>query len=130
MTVLMKNVLFLRNRVYRVTGVMLLILFAISLFLQRYDACFSILLGYASSAMVFHQLMLSQVQVLRQKNRMVFFRYFLLRLLSYFLPFSLFFFWNRYLHFPLLLICLFSNQIIYVILMFKRSLRQVKKQNG
>jgi len=130
MASLMKNVLFLRNRVYRLTGLLLGLIFFISLIRQRHDLCFSILLGYGSSALVFHQLILSQVQILKQKNRMVFFRYFLLRILSYLIPFSLFFLFNKHLHFPLLLVCLFSNQIIYVILMFTRSFKQVKKQNG
>jgi hypothetical protein len=85
-------------------------------------------LGMAFSFIIFNQLMASQSAILAQRKRQIYFIHYLFRLLIYAVPISLFFFFQSYLNFIVLLLFLFSFQLLYVILELSKNFLRYKKR--
>ena len=85
-------------------------------------------LGMSFSFIIFNQLMESQSVVLKQRKRQVYFIKYVFRLVIYAIPISVFFFFKSYLNFIILLLFLFSFQLLYVILELSKNFSRYKKR--
>lgn len=110
-------------------GLMVLGVFVVvSSFLGRPEWSLSATLGMSFSFIIFNQLMGSQSAILQQKKRQVYFINYIFRLVIYAVPISVFFFFQSYLNFIVLLLFLFSFQLLYVILEFSKNFSRYKKR--
>ncbi|MEK9658026.1 MAG: hypothetical protein VW378_06630 [bacterium] len=121
----MKNIDFLKHRVLQVMGTLTFFSVIVFSIFRQWPIVLSLILGFVFSALILSQLMQAQVVVLRQSNRSLYFKYFLLRLFYYIVPCSLGFYYYSLFNFPVLLLMLFANQGCYIIFMLIRSLKKI-----
>lgn len=129
MTKLPRNIRFYRQKITLLLAKMVGVLY-IPLFLLNITYANSLFLGVMFSYFIFTQFAMSQVMILRSKNKMQFFLLYAARLFLYSCPIVISFLLKHYFNFVVVLISLFSFQVTYVIFEFLRSLRKVRKTNS
>lgn len=124
----MKNIQLIKNKVLMISGILAFLSLLLFLFLSKFTYVSSILLGYIFGAFIFIQLVDSQVSVIQNQNKSLFFKSFLFRMILYVIPVVINLYYFRYFNFIVLLISLLLNQWVYVILMTFRSFKKIKSK--
>lgn len=123
-----RNLIVIRRELFK-RGLFVLGVFVIIASLSgKPEWSLSAALGMAFSFIIFNQLMQSQSAILQQKKRQIYFINYIFRLVIYAIPISLFFFFQSYLNFIVLLLFLFSFQLLYVILELSKNFSRYKKR--
>jgi hypothetical protein len=97
-------------------------------FFEKNDWIFSSMIGVTGSFFIFNQLLLSQSLILQKRNKGIFFIHYIVRLIIYSVPIGMFFFFQNYLNFPVLLISLFSFQVLYIVLELTKNYSKYRKR--
>ena len=87
----------------------------------------SMWIGLLFSYVIFNQLFNSQKAILVQKKKGVFFIYYCLRLIVYAIPVVLTLYFKNYLNIFIVLVFLFTYQVLYISIEFNRSLKKIKR---
>ncbi len=99
-----------------------------SLYLGKIDWAFSSVMGALFSFIIFRRLIASQEAILHTKNKNQVFLHLFLRLLIYAFPICASFILSDYLNFGILLVFLFSFQVLFIGLELYRNLLRYKKR--
>ena len=123
-----RNLVVIRRELIK-RALLILAVFAIGSAIAGFKAwILSAALGMAFSFIIFNQLLLSQSAILSQNKRQIYFINYILRLVIYGIPISVFFFFQSYFNFIILLLFLFSFQLLYVILELTKNFSRYKKR--
>ena len=98
------------------------------LFFIDYRFVLSMFVGMLFSFIVFRQFLNSQEAIVKQKKKGLFFIYYCARLGLYALPIGCAFYFKNYLNIFIILVFLFTYQVLYISIEFNRSLKKYKRQ--
>lgn len=123
-----RNLILIRFELFKRVMLIWASLLVFMAYFEKNDWIFSSIIGVAGSFFIFNQLLLSQSLILQKRNKGIFFIHYIVRLIIYSVPIVLFFFFQNYLNFPVLLISLFSFQVLYIVLELTKNYSKYRKR--
>ena len=124
----LKNIIFIRNKIFIYSGTILLIFTLISLFLKTYTDIFSALIGYGFGVLIFNNLIKTLQTIKDTMNKNKYLPQYITRIFIYTAPIIIGLYFKEYFKKIIILIFLFLNQIILLIFEILRSIKTIRRK--
>ena len=124
----LKNIIFIRNKIFIYSGTILLIFTLISLFLKTYTDIFSALIGYGFGVLIFNNLIKTLQTIKDTMNKNKYLPQYITRIFIYTAPIIIGLYFKEYFNIIIILIFLFLNQIILLIFEILRSIKTIRRK--